>query len=617
MENVINESKRRKLDRPITGIIQNDRIWEQWYSKEALEKKLPKMTQKDYLFQCIGDDSDRVIINNRGMKKFTVSDFEKEIEEFELAFAASGLQKGDVICTIGLTTPELYAIKYSCTSLGIITCNLNVLDMGLTDDGKNRLYRQIENVKPKMIFTLDFLEDKIYPVINDEKFSDIVKVSMPLERSTPIYNPERAILSLKRLRDSLSGKKINGNIKLNDFLSLGKTINFDQIEEVYEEKMPCNISFTSGTTGINKAVLLSHDANNALAFQQEIADFGFKKGSRHLAVLPPFLAFWDADVVHVTLCLGAQNIIELSASYKDIQKYFRKHKNINMGIWPQYLWGSLLKMSEKEIEEISKNLNIAIVGGERCEVNTAETFYNKTGIIQLTGYGASEVNTTFSVTHPDCDKVGSCGLPLPFNNVKIVDESFNDVTYNKPGRLLITSPCLMNGYYKRDDLTKNVIYTDQNGTKWYMTGDYAVIDDDGCLTVLDRYTEPIVIKTGDKQEKVNLLDIVEIIKTNRNVKICKMTYNDGQTILHLVVDDFMGLSKDEAVSDILETIKTKLPKKYWPDFVRVVDELPRTSVGKVNYAVLKEQSKKICESTQIKDKLYLIVEESKVLTKRK
>lgn len=616
MENIVQNDKRKKLNRPVTGIIQKDRIWEQWYDQSIFEKEFPKMTQKDYLFKCISNEPNRVIINNRGMKKFTVADFEKMIEEFECAFAASGLKKGDVICTIGLTTPELYAIKYSSTSLGIITCNLNVLDMGITDEGKNRLYRQIENVKPKMIFTLDFLEDKIYPVINDEKFKDIVKVSMPLERSTPIYNPERAIISLKHLKDSLMGKRVNNNITLNDFLSLGKTVNFDKVQEVYEEKMPCNISFTSGTTGINKAVLLSHDANNALAFQQKIGDFFEKKHYKQLALVPPFLAFWDADIVHAVLCVGGENIIELMLDYEKIPKYFKKY-DVNCGIWSQYLWSSLLTLPEKDLKRAVKNVELAIIGGERCEINAAETFYNKTGIRQMTGYGASEVNTTFSITHPNCNKIGTAGIPLPFNNVKIVDDSFKDVTYNKPGRLLITGPCLMNGYYGREDLTKKAIYTDENGVSWYNTGDYAVVDDDGCLTVLDRYTKPVCIKTNAGEEKVNLLDIIEVIKTNRNVKICKMTYNEGKTVLHLVVDDFMGLSKDEAINDILKTIQSKLPQKYWPDYIDVVDELPRTSVGKVDYNSLKEKSKKICEENQEENKLYLFDNNAKILSKRK
>ena len=617
MENFINESKRRKLDRPITGIIQKDRIWEQWYSKEAMDSKLPKMTQEDYLYSCIGDDSNRIIINNRGQKEFTVDAFKKYSNQFKAAFAASELKKGDVICTIGLTTPELYAIKYAATSLGLVTCNLNVLDMGITDSGKNRLFTQMKNVNPKMIFTLDLIEDKVSPVVNDEQFKNAIKVRMPLVKSTKFYNPERALLTLKHIRDTLSGKTINESIDLDDFLSTGQFVDIESIENVYEEGLPCNIAFTSGTTGINKAVLLSHDANNALAFQQKIADFGFEVGSKHLAVLPPFLAFWDADVVHVTLCLGASNILELSPKPEDIMKYFKKYKGINMGIWPQYMWSELLKLPKEELKKVSDSLKIAIVGGERCEVNAAETFYNKTGVVQLTGYGASEVNTTFSVTHPDCDKVGSCGLPLPFNNLKIVDDSFNDLTYNKPGRLFITSPALMNEYYNRPDLTQKALSTDKDGVTWYNTGDYAVLDDDGCLTVLDRYSEPIVIKSNKKEEKVNLLDVAEVIKTNRNVKICKLTYNNDKIVLHLVVDNFLGLSQEEAVNDIINTIKEKLPEIYWPNYIKVLEEMPRTSVGKVNYPQLEEAANLITSNGIEDGKLNIIIENKLTLSRRK
>ena len=180
---IIDESKRNILPRNVTGVIQDDRIWEQWYDPKIFAEKLPKMSQKDYLLREIGSEKDRVIIDNRGLRKFTVEQFFQMILKYEKSFSAMKLEKGDVICTIGLTTPEMYAIKYSATSLGLITCNLNVLDISIDDDGRNRLFRQLENVNPKMIFTLDIFESKIYNVINDEKFSRAVKVSMPLDYS--------------------------------------------------------------------------------------------------------------------------------------------------------------------------------------------------------------------------------------------------------------------------------------------------------------------------------------------------------------------------------------------------------------------------------------------------
>lgn len=610
MENVVREDKRQKLNREITGVIHKDRIWEQWYDQKIFDYTLPKMSQKDYLFKCIGDDLNRIMINNRGMKSFTVEEFYNMVLKYEKAFSKMNLNKGDVICTIGLTTPEMYAIKYSATSLGLITCNLNVLDMAVTDNGVNRLYNQLANVSPKMIFTLDILEDKIYKVINDEKFNSAIKVSMPLTVSTPKYNPERLIFNLKMLKDYLSGKKINYKMKLEDFIFLGNDVKLEDLNEVYEEKLPCNISFTSGTTGINKAVLLSHDANNALAFQQQVGNFGFKRGTKHLVLVPPFLAFWDADIVHAALVQGAENIIELFLDYKKIPGYFKKY-DINLGIWSQYLWSSLETLSEKDLKRVKENLSLAIVGGERCEINAAEKFYNKTGVLQTTGFGASEVNTTFSFAHPYCKKIGTAGIPMPYNNVKITDPSLKDVTYGVNGKLFITGPTLMNGYYKREELTNKALYTDESGTKWYYTGDYAVVDKDGCLTVLDRYSDPITLRTNNATEQVNKLDIVEKIKTNRNIKNCKMTFNNEKLVLHLSLDDFYNITDEEKIESILSTIKENLKPKYYPNIINVLEDLPRTQVGKVDYKVLEKMGNELTIDLDENTKLIIKKEEQK------
>lgn len=611
---IIDESKRNILPRNVTGVIQDDRIWEQWYDPKIFAEKLPKMSQKDYLLGEIGSEKDRVIIDNRGLRKFTVEQFFQMILKYEKAFSAMKLEKGDVICTIGLTTPEMYAIKYSATSLGLITCNLNVLDISIDDDGRNRLFRQLENVNPKMIFTLDIFESKIYNVINDEKFSRAVKVSMPLDYSVPRYNPERLIIGLKVLKERILGRKISSTISLDTFLGLGSEVDKETIMEVYNDGLPCNISFTSGTTGINKAVLLSHDSNNALAFQHKLGNFGFEKGERNLALVPPFLAFWDADIVHTVLSLGGEELIELTLDYDKIPEYFKKY-DVNIGVWSQYLWSSILTLPEDELKRISENLKHPIIGGERCEVNAARKFYEKTGIYQMTGFGATEVNTAFSMTHPYCTKIGTSGIPLPFNNVKIVDESFKDVTYNVPGRLLITGPCLMNGYYNRDDLTKKAIYVDEKGISWYYTGDYAVMDDDGCLTVIDRYIPPVEINYQGIKQKINMLDIVECIKQNENVKYIKMTNSGSKLILHLSLDEDIKLTDSEAIDSIISTIRNNLSSVCWPDFIKVYQDLPRTSVGKVDYKTLTKIGEDISLSYVTDAKLCVIKEDTKVLKK--
>ncbi len=607
MHNIVNNEKRRKLNRPITGVIHKDRIWEQWYDEGVFQEKLPTMNQYDYLFSCIDDEPNRVIIDNRGEKKYTAIQFKNMIDEYIKSFVSLKLSVGDIVCTIGLTTPEMYAIKYSATYLGLITCNLNVFDVGITDDGVNRLYKQMKLVSPKVIFVMDYLENKVYNVVNSTDFRECLKILLPMDKSMPIMSGERIALALLRRKNHLSGRSVKNAISLNQFLAYGKKV-AKLPGSIYQPHLPCNIAFTSGTTGINKAVLLSHDANNALPVQQRIGKFGFERGEKHLALVPPFLAFWDADIVHTTLCLGAENILELELSYDKIPEYFKKY-HPNLGIWSQYLWDSIIHMPETDLKDIINHLRQVIVGGERCEISQARAFYNKTGITQMTGFGASEVNTTFSICHPNCNKVGTAGIPLPFNNVKLVANEGEYATYGKPGHLFITGPCLMNGYYGRDDLTKKSLVRDEDGTLWYDTGDYAIVDDDGCLTVLDRDSKPVSITYKGVTEDVKLLDSVEAIRENENIRICKMNAVNGKMVLHLVLDDGQNLTEEEAIASIIETIKNKLPESHWPDVINNMPQLPRTPVGKVDYPRLLDLSTQIVNDIEDDVKLRILHKE--------
>lgn len=415
---------------------------------------------------------------------------------------------------------------------------------------------------------------------------------------------ERMALALLR-QNNKKGKCVKDATNFKLFLRKYNK-NMPKVASVYEPGLPCNIAFTSGTTGKNKAVLISHDADNALAYQHLLADrFGFERGTRHLALVPPFLAFWDADIIHCTLCLGAETILELNLSYEKIPQYITKYRP-NMGIWSQWLWDSILHLPEKKLKEVSKNLCGVIVGGERAEINQQISFYERTGVLQSVGFGATKVNTTFSYTIPNCKVLGSAGIPMPFCNVKILDPQGKNCTYNVPGRLYLATPAMMLGYYGRPDLTDGVLSRDEKGTLWYDTKDYAYVDNNGCLYVLDRDKEPVPIQVDGTQEMVNLLDLVEKIKPERCIKICKLTAYKGMMMLHVVFDEFYDITSEEATKNVIHRIKENLPEKYYPDVIRIMPALPRTPVGKVDYSKLNEQTKELFENEKVVGKLNCI-----------
>ena len=600
VKGIVNYNNAYELNREITGVIHKDRIWEQWYDQKVFNEELPKMNQTDYLFLCNKDYPNQNIINNRGMKRITVRDFKDMVDIFAKALRVYGIGYMDVVATVALSTPELLALKYACAKIGAITANLAFADaVGAKEN--NKMYKQLKLINPSMVFVLDILENNVADLLNDPEFKSVDKVIMPLDYSTPIFNVERAKIALLNISNQLKNKNINNAIKYKDFLNKAKECNL-QFDSVYSEKLACNIAFTSGTTGINKAVLLSHDANNALAFQHKLANIGLNRGETNLALVPPFLAFWDADIIHMAMCLGIENILELALTYENIPIYLKKHLP-NYGIWSQYLWDSVLHMDKNDRDEVLKNLKKVVIGGERADVNQIETFAKITGIAQEAGYGATEMDSCFSVAHPNCNIYGSAGIPLPFNNVKILGENGKLLTYNEPGRIYITGPGMMNCYFNREDLTKEVLIPDNEGVVWYDTKDYGFVDKTGSLVVIDRDKPAVEICN----QMVKLADISEMIKEYPYIKICKTDVKDNSIVTHVVFDEFCEVEQHILVSGLIQFIEENIPVNYQPNLLNIMDSLPRTPVGKVDYPKLQNITDELIASDKYQENTKLNV----------
>lgn len=583
---VVKNNKKFNLNRQITGVIQNDKIWEQWYDPAKMKENLPKMNQADYEEECNKDYPNDVILNNRGLKKITNSEFIAMRNKYIRSLKAMGIGKGDKVVSIALSTPELIAFKYACAYVGAITAHFN-----FTED-KEKMYKNIKLLNPSLIMFLDILEPSISEVLNSEEFKSIKKLRLPVSASTPILNDEKLKTALFTLNNKLQNKNVKGAISLSKFVSYGQYYN-GSMESVYEDHLPSNIALSSGTTGESKAILLSHDANNALAKQHEIADLGLKRGEKNLALVPPFLAFWDADIIGMAMSLGLENILEMDLSYESVPKYLAKHKP-NYGIWSQYLWDSVLY--DKNKDEYIGNLKKVVIGGERPDINQVNRFQSETGITQEAGYGASEMDSCFTVAHPNCNMIGSSGLPLPFNNVMIKDRSFNDLSYNEPGRIWVTGPAMMNCYYNNPQMTDSVIYTDKNGVKWYNTKDFGFVHDTGSLFVLDRDQKPLEINS----KEVNLILIAEKIKELPCVKLCKLNHKDEKIVCHVSFDDLCGKTKEECTNELINYLNDAFASEERPAYLVIYPSLPRTPLGKVDYQTLDKLANNIeCETIEL------------------
>ncbi len=137
------------------------------------------------------------------------------------------------------------------------------------------------------------------------------------------------------------------------------------------------------------------------------------------------------------------------------------------------------------------SLRVVLTGAEKLPPRLAQAFKDRFGIEPIEGYGVTECAPVVAVNCPDfraagyfqpASRRGTVGQPLPGVSVQIVDpDSFASLPPETPGMLLVNGPNVMRGYLGREDLTANAL---RDG--WYITGDIAILDEDGFLTITDR-----------------------------------------------------------------------------------------------------------------------------------
>ena len=246
------------------------------------------------------------------------------------------------------------------------------------------------------------------------------------------------------------------------------------------------IIFSSGSTGEPKGVMLSHfnvDANTQGANQV----LHLYQDERVLGILPffhsfGFLVFWLAMFKNVGMVFHPSPL-DVAA----IGELVRRHRITFLVTTPTFLQLYLRRCTPEQFS----SLRVVLTGAEKLSSRLAQAFKDRFGIEPIEGYGVTECAPVVAVNCPDfraagyfqpASRRGTVGQPLPGVSVQIVDpDSFASLPPGTPGMLLVRGPNVMKGYLGREDLTANAL---RDG--WYITGDIAMLDEDGFLTITDR-----------------------------------------------------------------------------------------------------------------------------------
>lgn len=247
--------------------------------------------------------------------------------------------------------------------------------------------------------------------------------------------------------------------------------------------------FTSGTAGSPKAAMLTHGSLRANIDQMECAvGLGVTADDVGLLVVPTFHIYGLNAVLGVHLFAGGRLVIlERFDAAMVLEVVAREGVTVLPGV-PQ-LFASLAACSPATGDELA-SVRLACSGAAPLPMDVAERFEARFGLKIWQAYGLTEASPT--VTFPDLQGARNplaVGVPLPGIEVQLVDSDGQTVEHGDPGEILVRGPNVFAGYFEDTAATK--VALDRAG--WLHTGDIAVMDDNGSLTIVDRDKDLVIV----------------------------------------------------------------------------------------------------------------------------
>lgn len=342
------------------------------------------------------------------------------------------------------------------------------------------------------------------------------------------------------------------------------------------------LQYTGGTTGVAKGAMLTHGnlVANMLQVHANMQQLD-REGNRlmeeggEVVIAPLPLYHIYAFTVHcMCMMLSGQHNV-LITNPRDIPGFVKELKKWKFSsiVGLNTLFVALMDHPEFKDLDFSR-LKSTTSGGTALVKATAERWQNKTGVLIGEGYGLTECSPVVCASPGDgLARLGSVGLPVPGTAVKVVDEQGNELPIGERGELCVKGPQVMKGYWQRPEATAEVM--DSEG--WFRTGDVAVIDEDGFVSIVDRIKDMILV-SGFNVYPNEIEDVVAAHpKVANAAAIGVPDEKSGEAVKLFVVPSSPDLTVDELKAYCKANFTGyKVPKHY-----ELRDSLPMTPVGKI------------------------------------
>ncbi|WP_376791561.1 long-chain fatty acid--CoA ligase [Thermoflexus sp.] len=500
-----------------------------------------------------------------GMHRYTYADFHQRVHRLAHALSRLGIGRGDRVATFAWNTYRHLEIYFAAPCMGAV---LHTLNIRLAPD--------------QLIYIINHAEDRV------------------------IFVDASLVPLLERIRDQIP--TVKAFVVMSDTgpvqTALSPALDYEALLEEspdapypwprLDENAAAGMCYTSGTTGNPKGVVYSHRAIFLHSLALCLADtFGICERDVLMPVVPMFHAnAWGLPFAGVMV--GAKLVFPgPHLQPRDIAELIQNEQvTVTAGV--PTIWIGLYALLERERYDLS-SLRVMPVGGSAMPRALIEAFEKRFGIRVAHAWGMTEMTPLGTVANlksymadwPEEERFAiraKQGMPVVGVEIRAVDDQGREVPWDgrTMGELQVRGPWVIRAYYN-DPRTAEAF---QDG--WFRTGDVVTIDPEGYIQIVDRTKD--LIKSGG--EWISSVDLENALMAHPKVleaAVIAVPHPKWQERPLAVVVPRPEHKESITKEELIEFLRSRFAKWWLPDDVVFVEAIPKTSVGKFDKKVLREQ----------------------------
>ena len=480
-------------------------------------------------------------------RRFTYREIDQRTNKVANAVRGLGVKKGDRVALLLMNGVEYYESFMALAKIGAVSVPLN--------------WRLVA--------------DELTYILKDSGASAIIYGSDFAEVVAEIHDRGAAATDIRHWIELTEGRERDlFATEYEDFITAGSAA---EPENDSGDDDDLFIMYTSGTTGLPKGALHTHNTMTwAVITASNTADIRFR--DRYSIALPMFHVGALEPVLN-SIYLGC-TVVFLRQFDPKVMWEITEQEKITISLAVPAMLNFMLMVPDFQNYDYS-NLRWILSGASPVPANLIER-YKDIGIEIHQVYGLTEAGGPATLISPDdaMVKIGSAGKAFFHTSIRVVDEDGNDVAPGVPGEVLVSGAHIMKGYWNNPEATAETI---RDG--WLYTGDIALQDADGFITIHDRLKD-MIISGGENVYPAELENVISSHPGVADVAVIgQPSERWGESPFAVIV------RKDENLSaeNVLQFCDHKLARFKQPKGAAFVEEIPRNPTGKPLKRLLREQ----------------------------